>query len=186
MGGGAEGGFHIALAGRDQRGAIATGAFEQQHLAVLGCVPVRHRRQMIDVEGNSRRCVLGELGGVGKHHRQGLADVTHDRVRDHRLRIRSNGRTGPAERNHRDWLADVGGGQGGFDPGHGQRCRRIDRADAAMGHGAAHGRGVPLAGAAEVIEILPATAQEAQILDPLDRAADEGVYPAHWGLEFRA
>jgi len=184
MGRGAERGFHVALAGRDQRGAIGAGAREQKHIASRGCIPVRHRRQMLDVEDNSRSRILGELRGVGEHHRQGLAHIPQGLLRDHRLRIGSNGRIGPAKRNGRDRLADVGGGQDRVDPRHGERRRRFDRADAAMGHGAAHDRGAPLAGAAEIIEILPATAQEAKILDPLDRAADQCIYPAHGGLVF--
>ena len=48
-----------------------------------------------------------------------------------------------------------------------------------MGDRAAHDRGMPFAGAGEIVEILPAPAQEAQILDPLDRAADEGIHATH-------
>ncbi len=50
-----------------------------------------------------------------------------------------------------------------------------------MGDRAAHDRGVPFPGAGEIIEILSAPAQEAKILDPLDRAADECIHAAHGG-----
>ena len=49
----------------------------------------------------------------------------------------------------------------------------------AMGDRAAHDRGMPFPGAGQIIEILPAAAQEAQFLHPLDRAADEGVHATH-------
>ena len=40
-------------------------------------------------------------------------------------------------------------------------------------------RGVPLAFAVEIVDILPAAAEEPQVFDPLDRAADECVHTSH-------
>ena len=73
----------------------------------------------------------------------------------------------------------IGGGQDRIDPRHGARGRRVDGADAAMGNRAAHDGGMPLPGAGEIIEILPAAAQEAKVFDPLDRTADECIRAAH-------
>ncbi len=173
--------LHIALVSRDQCGAIAGGAFEQQHIAARTGVPVRHRRQVIDLESDGGSRILGQLGPIGEHHRQRLAHIPHHRLRDHRLRIGRNGRDRPAKRNGRDRAADIGGGQDRPYSRHGERGRGIDRAEAAMGDRAAHHHGVPLPGAGEIIEILPAAAQEAKVFDPLDRTADECIGAAHCG-----
>jgi hypothetical protein len=122
-------------------------------------------------------------GASGQHHRQGLAHVTNEVFRDHRLRIGSDGRVGAAKRNGRDRVAHIGGGQNRPHSRHGQRRRGVDRAEATVGHGAAHDRGVPLPRPGEIIEILSATAQEAKVFDPLDRAADKRIGPAHRRLE---
>src|SRR5262249_37773450 len=58
---------------------------------------------------------------------------------------------------------------------HCQRGTCIDGADAAVGERAAQDRGVQRPDGRHVVDELPAAAQETQILDALDRAADEGV-----------
>ena len=55
----------------------------------------------------------------------------------------------------------------------------VDRAQPAMRHGTAHNGGMPLRGSYEVVNILAAPAQEPQILDAFDPAADEGVNAFH-------
>ena len=51
----------------------------------------------------------------------------------------------------------------------------VDRADAAVRDGAAQDYGVQRVGARHVVDVLPAAAQEAQVLQALDRAADGAV-----------
>ena len=59
-------------------------------------------------------------------------------------------------------------------------CRRnIDRAQAAMGDRAAQDGRMQHFLAREVVDILPAAADEAQILEPLDRAADQKICRLH-------
>jgi hypothetical protein len=65
---------------------------------------------------------------------------------------------------------------------HAWQCQgrgRINRAEISVRHRAAHDRRVPLPRPRQVIDILAAPAQEPQILDPLDRAADEGIDVSH-------
>ncbi len=63
----------------------------------------------------------------------------------------------------------------GAHAGPGERRARVDRADAAVRDRAAQDRRVQQIGAREIVDELPAPAQETRILEPLDRAADEGV-----------
>ena len=63
-------------------------------------------------------------------------------------------------------------------PGRLQRRRRIDRADAAVRDRAAQDRGVQRVRARHVVDELAAAAQEAQVLQPLDRAADGAIADA--------
>jgi hypothetical protein len=44
---------------------------------------------------------------------------------------------------------------------------------------------MPLPGAGEIIEILPASTQEPQVFDALDRATDECIHAAHGGSYFQ-
>ncbi len=173
MGRGAECRRDVALAGRDERCAIGAGALEQENVALGGGVPIRHRGQVLDVERNGRDGILGKLGAVGQDHGDGLAHIAHHGRRDDGLRIGSNRRIGPPKRNRRDRMRQVLRRHDGPDPRHSQSRRRVDRADTTVGDRAAHDRGVPLAFARQVIDILAAAAQEAQILETLDRAADE-------------
>ena len=97
----------------------------------------------------------------------------------HRLRIRRDRRVRPPERDGRDRPADIVRGEHRVDARDRQRRARVDRDDAPMGDGTAHDRRVPLPGAREIVDELPAPAQEAQILDPFDRAADESIDVSH-------
>src|SRR5262249_6755862 len=95
-------------------------------------------------------------------------------------------RIGAAERDGRDRPADIARRHHRPHTRHDHSLVRIDRADAPMGDRAAHDRRVPLAGPVEVIDVLPAAAQEAEVLDTLDRAADEGVDSSHRGTGYWA
>ena len=64
-------------------------------------------------------------------------------------------------------------------PGRANAAASVDRADTAMRNGAAQDRGVQQPVARQIVEIDPLAAQKAQILDPLDRAADIAVGDRH-------
>ena len=121
------------------------------------------------------RRILRDGGAVGHHHGHGLADIAHLAGRDHRLLERlEGGELLLPQRNGRDG-ADVGRRDDGAHAGPRQRGGAIDAANAPMGDGAAQDDGMQQSGPADVVDVLALAAQEAQILDTLDRAADEGI-----------
>src|SRR4029077_9781257 len=67
------------------------------------------------------------------------------------------------------------------DAGPRQRRRTIDRTDAAMRHRAAQDRGVQHVFAVQIVDVLPAPGKKTEILQPLDRTADEQVAGALCG-----
>src|SRR5262245_28787081 len=69
-----------------------------------------------------------------------------------------------------------------MNAGAGQRSGRIDRPDPSMRHGTAQNRSMQHAVAHDVVDVLAAPAQEAQIFDTLDRAADQRVRLAQSGV----
>ena len=78
-------------------------------------------------------------------------------------------------------FADIGGGNDRVDARPRQRRRAFDRADAAMRDRAAQDRRMQHALAAQIVDVLPAPGEKAQILQPLDRAADEQIAGALGG-----
>ncbi len=157
-------------------GEVGALVLEQQRFILRRHVTVGHRRQSLDVDVDERERILGDAGAVGEHQCDRLADIAHFGFRDHglpewlefRQRLQSHGNAGHA-------VADIPGGDHGMHAGECERTGNVDRADAAVGDGAAQDRRVQHVLAGEVVDILPAPAQEAQILAALDRAADEGV-----------
>ena len=163
---------------------LDAGFFEQRH-AALGGRAVGNRGERRDLDRDHLGRILGERRGFGDDHSQRLADIADLAGRDHRLLERDEGiELLLAERNGRH-LAEVSFDVGRRDHGvHARactRCSRVDRNDAAMGNGAAQDHRMELAGARDIVDILALAAQEPQILDPLERAADEGVRGAGGG-----
>ncbi len=174
IGGGAEGGIGVALHGGERAGEIGPGLREQRR-AALGRGAVRHRGQRRDVDRDRLRRVLGERRAVRDHHGHRLAHIAHRAGRDHRLLERPEGvELLLPQRNGGD-AADVGRGDDGVNAGPRQRRAGIDRDDAAMGDAAAQDHRMQQARPGDVVHIFALAAQEPQILDALDRAADEGV-----------
>ena len=134
-------------------------------------VPVGHRRQRLDLDRDRFQRVLADGDAVGQHHGDRLADIAHLVVRDHRLleRLELRQRLQP-HRDDRRAARHVGRGDDRMHAGHLQRRRGVDRDDAAVRHRAAQDHGIEQASGREIVDILAAAAQEAQILAPLHRA----------------
>jgi hypothetical protein len=170
-------------AGRAERHrAVGAGFLEQQRLVGCRGVAVSDRRQRFNVHFDQRQRILGDCGTIREHERERFADVAHLGLRDHRLaeahevrqRLQPHGNAW-----HRP--ADVFRGDHALHAGEGTRRRGIDRTKAAVGDGAAQHRRVQHALARKIVDILPAPAQETQVFQPLDRAADERVDRLHTG-----
>ena len=159
---------------------VAALVLEQERGVLRRRVAVGDRRQRLDVDLDQPERVLGDAGSVGEHDRQRLADVTHLAVRDHGLPERLEVRQWlQPHGDARHALAHVCGGDHEMHAGEPARPRNVDRADAAVGDGAAQDRRVQHALARDVVDVLPAPAQEAEIFQALDRAADERVDRSH-------
>jgi hypothetical protein len=141
---------------------------------------VGDRRQRLDLDLDQAERILGNGRRVGEHDRDGLAHVAHLGLGDHRLseRLEIRQRLQP-HGDARHAIADIPGRDHAMHAWQGARGRNGDRADAAMGDGAAQDRRVQHVLAREIVDILSASAQKAQILEPFDRAADERVDRSH-------
>ncbi len=153
---------------------------EQQHFVSGRGVAIGDRGQRLDVDLDQAERVLGNAGSVGEHERDRLADIAHLRLRDHRLAepLEFRQRLQP-HRHARHALADVPGGDHAVHACERERRRSVDRADAAMRDRAAQHRRMQQPFAREIIDKLAAPAHEAQVLQALDRAADERVDRSH-------
>ena len=130
----------------------------------------------LDVERDGVERILGGAGAFGQHDRDRLPDIADLAVGDDRLFERLERRRGfLPQRNPRDRRADVGRGDDGVDAGPRAGGAGLDAADAPVRDRAAQDHGVQKIIAGEVVDELAASAQEAKILDPFDRAADKGV-----------
>ena len=170
--------------GKDHRGVCA-GFFEQQDIASPGSVPIRDGRQLFDIEGDCADPILGQRRAVTQHDCDRLADIAHAVCRDHRLQEAL--RAGQGQKTQRDARhhADVFSRDDGAHPSYGKRGGGVDGGDEAVRDGAAQDGRMQHALALQIADELAAAAQKAQILDPLDRAADIPVRPDHGLSAFR-
>ena len=79
----------------------------------------------------------------------------------------------------RHGVADILGGEDGAYAREHAGCRHIDAANAAVRDGAAQDRRMEHAVAGKIVDKFTAAAQKAQVLQPLDGAADQGVDGSH-------
>jgi hypothetical protein len=143
-------------------------------------VTVGDRRQRFNIDFDQPERIFGDAGAVGEHKGEHLADVAHLGLGDHRLperfeirqRLQPHGNAGHA-------VADVLGREHAMHAGKRAGGRNVDRADAAVGDRAAQKRRVQHVLAREIVDILPAAAEEAEILEAFDRAADERIDRSH-------
>jgi hypothetical protein len=170
----------VAQDGMELDRQVAARFLEQQRLILRRCVPVGHRRQRLDDDVDRLQGVLGERSALRQHHCERLAHIADFGVGDDRLGegLELRQRLQP-HRNPRDGVVQIRRRDDAVHARDRQRARGIDRSHAAVGHRAAQDRGVQHAGERQVVDILAAAAQKTQILQPLDRAADERVDGSH-------
>ena len=170
----------IAEHGAEFHREIAAFVFKQQRFVLRRALPVRDGRQRLDVDFDGAERVLGDAGAVGQHHGQRLADIAHLVARHDRLAegFELRHRLQP-HRHQRDCIAEIGRGDDGMHAGDFCRPRHVDSADAAVGDRAAQDRRMQHVLAREIVDILAAAADEAKVLQPFDRLADERVDRPH-------
>ena len=146
---------------------------------------VRDRRQLFDLDFDRLERVLGLRLGVGDHHGDRLADVADLVLRDDRLKIVLEFRqVGQPQRDDRDALPDIRGGDDRMHARHGARGRRVDPAKPAVRHAAAHNHRMQHAVALEIVDKGARPSEKSQILGPMNGAADQrgrvhrGFFPA--------
>ncbi len=145
-----------------------------------GAAAIGDRRQRIDVDLDQAQRILGNAGGIGQHEGEDLADIAYLVFGNHRLSERLEIRQWlQPHGDARDAVADILGGDHAVHAGQGAGGGIVDRADAAVRDGAAQECRVQHVLAREIVDILPAAAEEAKILEALDRAADERVDGSH-------
>ena len=153
---------------------------EQQRCVLRGRVAVGDRRQRFNIDFDQPQRIFGDPCGIGEHEGEHLADVAHLGLGDHRLpeRFEIRQRLQP-HGNARHAVADVLGREHAMHAGKRAGGGNVDRADAAVGDRAAQKRRVQHVLAREIVDILPAAAEEAEILEAFDRAADERIDRSH-------
>ena len=170
----------VAAHGAELDREIGALVLEQKRSVLRRRAAVGDRRQRLDLDLDQAERVLGNGRGLGEHDRDGLAHVAHLGLCDHRLseRLEIRQRLQP-HGDARHAVADILGRDHAVYARQRARGRDGDRADAAMGDGAAQDRRVQHVLAREIVNVLSAPAQKAQILEPFDRAADERVDRSH-------
>ena len=166
---GAEGGVDIAVTlAHDGRLGRAAG-FELAGRRV----GVQERRQFLDVEHDELGRILGEIGIVGEHRRDRLADIAHRAGREQPLPVRfQTFDPGQAEVDRRN-VGNVGCRPHREHACFRQRRARVDRADAAMREIRAHDSHVQLLRKRNIGGKTAAPGQERAVLKPRHRAADK-------------
>ncbi len=171
-----ERGVGVALAGIKGERAIGARRLKQQTLVLRRHVPVGKSRQILDLDGDVLQRILTDRDAGSEHHGKRLANVSHLVVGDHRLleRLELRQRLEP----HGDDRWAAGHILRRDDAVHAldlQCCRSVDRLDAAVRHRAAQDHGVEQIRGSKIVDIGATPAQEAQILAPFHRRADERV-----------
>ncbi len=114
-----------------------------------------------------------------EYHRDRLADIAHELVRQHRLAVGlERFQPGEAEADRRQ-MRDIGVGPHGMHAGQGERSTGIDRLDAAVRHRRAHHAHRPLAGEIDVGGEAALPGQQRAVFQARDGTADEFGRPAH-------
>ena len=180
IGGVLECGGGIAAHGVERDREIGALVLEQQRHVSRRGVAIGDRRQRLDVDLDQAQRIFGDPGGIGEHEGEDLADIAHLAFGDHRLPERLEIRQWlQPHGNARHAVADILGRDHAVHAGKRAGSGIVDRADAAMGDGAAQERRVQHVLAREIVDILSAAAEEAEIFEAFDRAADERVDRSH-------
>ena len=129
--------------------------------------------------------VLGQRRAVTQHDSDRVADIAHPLGRNHWLQEPL--RAGQRQKTQRDaWDGpDLFRGDDRAYPCDGKRRAPINGGDEAVRNGTPQDGRMQHVLALQIADELPAAAQKAWILDPLDRAADIAVRPDHGLSAFR-
>ena len=172
----AEGRVGVALACLEDERAVGAGCLEQQASVLARRLPLRHRRQRLDLERDRFESVLAGCNARRQHHRDRLADITHLVVRQHRLLVglELRQRLQP-HRNDRRSARHVGRRDDSLHAGAALCGRHVERDDTPVRHLAAQDHRIQQSLDGEIVQIFAAPAQEAQVLAALHRRADVGI-----------
>ena len=162
-------GAHSALRGpRDVVGPFREHA---RRAGSQGRVDVGGGGQDFVVDAHRERGVGGAIAIVREYDGHRFARVAHHRARDGGMGIWPEIRGGDEGRNGRLALRQVGAAEHRDHARHGERGFRVDAHDARVGVRAPHDDGVEHVGQAQVVEIAPATGDEAAIFLATDGTA---------------
>ena len=164
-----EGGVDVAIALADDVGFGGVAVLERARR--VGRLHDRIARSDGDLDQLGG--VLGDIGIVGEHDGDRLADIAHDAVGQDRLLVGLERlQPGEAERNARD-VRDVLVRPHRMHAGQGERGGGIDTLDLAMRDRRAHHAHDPLAGEVDVGGEAAAAGQQRPVFQARQRAADD-------------
>ncbi len=170
-----EGGGGIPAHRTEIHGEIGAFIFEQQRLVARRCPAVRNDRQGLDLDFDQTQRIFGNAGGSREYDSQRLADIAHLRFRNHGLGGGLHFRQGLEPHGYARNAVARRGGADVLRREHGMHARKlagffnIDGADAAMCHRTAQDRRMQRICAGDIINVLPAPAHKAQVLQALER-----------------
>ncbi len=167
--------FGVAAHGRHGVGDIGADLLEQQHVVLARRVAIRHRRQRLDIDHDRFERILGNRRAVRHDDGDRLADIAHLVVGDDRLLVALELRQRLLPQRNFRHVADIRRRDDSAHAGARARGLGIDGADAAVRNRAAQDDGVQDAVEREVVDILSAAGEKAEVFETLDRAADESV-----------
>lgn len=165
----------VDVAEADVVSARAVGPrFGEEHRAVRARGrDVYHRGQRLVVHRDQLRRVLGDVAVARHDQRDRFAHVAHAVLRERTLQIAFGAleRPGP-DRDRRGVRGDIGKGVHGGNAWHGTRRGRFDAPQQRVGMRAAHDHRVQHARELQVVDVAPASSDEAQVLAARDRTPD--------------
>jgi hypothetical protein len=165
----------VAEGGRDRSGDVAAGFFKKKNIVLACGITIDHRWERIDIDSDRLHCVFGQRDAVSDYDGDRLADKANLVGGDDRLHVTLGRRQRVVPQRNRRYLADIGRSDHCMDARPRPGRRGVDRANAAVRHGAAQDHRMQHFIVCKVVGVLAAPGKKAQILEPLDRAADEGV-----------
>jgi len=142
-------------------------------------VPIRDGRQLCNIEGDCADPILRQRRAVAQHDGERLADIAHAVGCNHWLQEALRARQGQKTQRDARHGPDVFRRDDGAHPGYCKRGAGVDGGHKTVRNGAAQDGRMQHVLALQIADELTAAAQKAEILDPLDRAADIPVRPDH-------
>jgi len=134
---------------------------------------IQDRRQLLGLDGDEIRGILGKVR-IGREDRgDRLPDITQPVSRQERLAVRAQRLAGRVAKIDGRQIGDVGLGPHCDDPRHCPRHRNIDRAQLGMRIGRAHHPHVQLTRKRNVADKPAASGNQRRVLQPRHRAAED-------------